>query len=489
MYMNKKEPKGSFLIAFVNYAIEKVIENNSCAVYNTDIDQKRREKMVNIKVDFSKNIGKIKPMHGVGQPPMKGLSLEHFEYLREAAIPFSRLHDVAIPYGGFRFVDIPNIFRDFDADVNDAASYDFAFTDWLIKSLYEFGCAPVFRLGVSIENFIEIRSYRTDPPKDYEKWAAVCEHIIRHYNEGWADGFCYGIEYWEIWNEPEFHPAKEKNQMWTGSADDYYRLYSVTAKHLKKCFGDSIKIGGYGSCGFTQALNFPEKYRLDCEKRDYPFENVQYAIDFFYGFFDHLKKTGTPIDFFSWHSYLSVKDVEIMADFARRELDSLGFEKTEIHLNEWNNAAWVKGSKGTSFASAAAAAMMCAMQKKPINVCCYYDAELSISDYAGLFNPLTLKPFCTYYAFKAFGELYKLENEVECMSDNKDIYALAAENGDKKAVFVVNVSGNDAVIKTELSKNFDIYLINEQNMMEKAPLCSENFILGDNTAVLLKNYD
>lgn len=49
-------------------------------------------------------------------------------------------------------MDIPNIFRDFSADENDPASYDFEHTDYLLQKLYEQDCPPVFRLGVTIEN-------------------------------------------------------------------------------------------------------------------------------------------------------------------------------------------------------------------------------------------------------------------------------------------------------------------------------------------------
>ncbi len=27
------------------------------------------------------------------------------------------------------------------------------------------------------------------PPKDFKKWAVICEHIIRHYDENWANGY------------------------------------------------------------------------------------------------------------------------------------------------------------------------------------------------------------------------------------------------------------------------------------------------------------
>jgi len=43
------------------------------------------------------------------------------------------------------------------------------------------------------------------PPKDFNKWARICVNIIRHYNDGWAGGYHWGIKYWEVWNEPDNH--------------------------------------------------------------------------------------------------------------------------------------------------------------------------------------------------------------------------------------------------------------------------------------------
>ena len=105
--------------------------------------------MANIRVDFSKTKAKIKPLHGVGQPPLSGTNYDMFKYLRDAGVPFSRLHDVAGWFGGNMYVDIPNLFRDFDADPYDPANYDFTFTDMLLKALVENGVEPYFRLGVT----------------------------------------------------------------------------------------------------------------------------------------------------------------------------------------------------------------------------------------------------------------------------------------------------------------------------------------------------
>ncbi len=59
-------------------------------------------------------------MHAVGQPPFflgdDGVGDDMFHYLTEANIPYSRLHDTYGVFAGNLFVDIPNIFRDFDAD-------------------------------------------------------------------------------------------------------------------------------------------------------------------------------------------------------------------------------------------------------------------------------------------------------------------------------------------------------------------------------------
>ena len=146
-----------------------------------------------LQFDFSKKIGKIKPMHAVGQPPtdigLNEIDSSMMCYLKEANIPYSRMHDVGGAFGKNLFVDVPNLFRDFDADENDPASYDFVFTDKLFEVMMEYGVEPYFRLGVTIENSHGIKAYRIFPPKDFAKWARICEHIVRHYNEGWANGY------------------------------------------------------------------------------------------------------------------------------------------------------------------------------------------------------------------------------------------------------------------------------------------------------------
>ena len=391
-----------------------------------------------VRIDSEKTVGKIKPMHGVGQPPFVGVDFSMFKYLKEAGIPFSRLHDVQGYYGGFRWVDIPNLFRDFNADPRDEASYDFTYTDLLITALMECGTEPFFRLGVTIENQALIKSYRLDPPSDPFKWAVVCEHVIRHYTQGWANGFYYDIKYWEIWNEPDNYEDPNENQMWRGTKEDYYELYGVTSKHLKSCF-PHLKIGGYASCGFYSVKDSYVSAANSSPRYDY-------FITFFDGFLDYIKKNGCPLDFFSWHSYDSIENNIIYATYARKRLDRIGYFHTETTCNEWN---YDIGARGTCRHAALTCAMMLAFQDTPLDSAMFYDAAFSVSIYASLFSPLDGRPFPTYYAFKAFNELYSLGNQISVETDENGVYAVGAKRDDTICIVISNTSGEDKAISPD----------------------------------------
>ena len=383
-----------------------------------------------------KKIGKIKPMHAVGQPPIGGTYLEypskHFHFLPEANIPYSRLHDVGGYFGGGRFVDIPNIFRDFDADASDPESYDFTFTDALIKGLVENGIEPYYRLGVTIENFAVIKQYNQNPPKDFNKWAEICEHIVAHYVDGWADGFNYNITYWEILNEPDSGHGFNGRiaPMWWGTPEQYYELYDTTAKRLKARFGDRIKVGGYSMFGFY--------YLTATEQEREKTPIYKYRMDFFNNFMKYLAEHKTPLDFFSWHSYREAHDTVIHARWLANALKEYGYENTESHLTEWN----VKHTTaGTAMHAANTAAMILALQKEAVDVLCLYDAKYG-GAYGPLFNPIDHSLWHTYYTLAAFGMLYKLGTEVESLSDTDGVYVVAATDGKETKIMIANVSGN-----------------------------------------------
>ena len=430
--------------------------------------------MARIHVNLNKTVGKIKPMHGGGQPPLGGKDrTEYFHYLSEAGIPYSRLHDVGGLFGGNCYVDIPNLFRNFYADENDPASYDFAFTDHLLKALVDAGVEPYFRLGITIENYAYIKSYHTDPPKDFAKWARICEHVIAHYTEGWADGFFYKITYWEIWNEPdnlrlESLPVSE---MWNGTKEQFYEFYTVAAKHLKARF-PHLKFGGYAACGFMEITESEER------KAKYP--SYKYFLEFFYGFFAYVKENGAPIDFFSWHSYSNAKSALRQAEFLEAELAKLGYAGLENHLNEWNP---YNKEYGTGHHGAEIAAMMLGMQNRSPSILCIYDMKTDHAPYCPLFDIKTHKPIHGYYALAAFNKLYRLGNQVELTCDTDELYAVAASDGKKNALMISNLSGKTQELDLEGVDLTDarIYTLDNERLLSWTP----NADSIENNAVLL----
>lgn len=429
-------------------------------------------KQTELNVDFSNVIGSIKPMHAINNVPtvpndFYGL----YDAMQRAAIPYARLHDTGGRYGGTHYVDVENIFPNFDADENDPASYDFAFTDALLSSMMERGLKPFYRLGATIENYHYIRPYHIYPPKDPEKWARICEHIIRHYNEKWANGYEMGIEYWEIWNEPDNEPEIAANPMWKGTKEKFFELYRAAYTHLKACF-PSLKIGGYASCGFYALSSADFSHVANSSPR------TEYFVEFFLDFLAFIRENGVGLDFFSWHSYAGDGDNVAYAQYVREKLNEFGFVDCEVFLNEWNPGTH---NRGLQQDASEILTMMCRMHETPTDMCMYYDANIQ-SGYCGLFDPVRHGLFPAYYAFLMFGNLYRLKNQVSCQiaGDANNIYALAARDDQKRGVVVVNHTGEEKTVRLNTADAFHLRRVDKAHSYDEDVLLSEqeSFTLG-----------
>lgn len=385
-----------------------------------------------VKVDFSKTTGRMKPMHGVNNgPKTRVFSLDMSAHFKDAGIPYARLHDTEYPYGSGHFVDIPCVFPDFNADPDNPDSYDFALTDEYIKAIHAVGTKVFYRLGVSIEH--ASKKYHIFPPKNNEQWAKICAGIIRHYNEGWANGFQYGIEYWEIWNEPENPP------MWQGTKDEYFKLYVTAANHLKARF-PAIKVGGYAGCGF---------YSITRANSSDFFKGF---ITFFTDFLAYIKDSAhpAPLDFFSWHIYTDkIEEILAHAAYVQKTLEEHGLGHIDNILNEWNymDDAWAVRDNGTMRSASFVAGVFCGLQKSAVTLGAYYDAQPAMGRFCGIFNfNGPQKPF---HAFKAFNDLYCLGSEVESKSALAHVHVCAASDGTQGAILLSNYEGesNEVAIK------------------------------------------
>ena len=389
--------------------------------------------MVNLNINFNKELGKIKPMHSVNNGPIMPSRMfsksGNFDAYKEAGIPFARNHDAAFCafYGGEHTVDINAIFPNFDADPYDPASYDFVCTDHYSQNIMDAGTEVFYRLGNKIDH--RVKKYDSLPPKDFHKWAVICEHVIAHYNEGWADGFHLNIRYWEIWNEPENDPELNRNHMWQGTKEQYFELYRITANHLKKCFPD-IKVGGYGSCGF---YTIGENGEYD---PNHPRARYHYFYEFFHDFMKYItaEDTKAPLDFFSWHHYQNHTTVARYARYIRKALDEYGFTEAESILDEWSPGP---ETRDTPLDAPLIGAILASLQDAPIDIATFYDGRADTS-YGALFDPVHVTTFATYYDFVAYNELYKLGTQVAASTDCPELVTLAASDGEKTAVLLVN---------------------------------------------------
>lgn len=376
------------------------------------------------EIDFEYVSSEIGDINGINNGPRSGYDeqtdqwqLDASEIYRELQIPYVRTHDAEYPYGQGKFIDIHCIFPDFSRDPEDPSAYVFSYTDKYIEAIIESGAEVFFRLGESIDHSGE-NTY-INPPEDYSKWAQVCEHIIRHYNEGWADGYAYGIKYWEIWNEPN------NIKMWTGSIEEYFELYRTSARYLKSIFPD-IKIGGYaaGECSEEVIQSFLQYLRADGQD--------------------------TPLDFFSWHTYThDPEEFGKNAKLVRKILDENGYESTESILDEWNYVeSWddftgakqvIQSAKGAAFLASA----LITIQDSPVDSAMYYDGQFVQGDvvWCGLYKEGS-KKLPGYYVFEFFNQMKQNGKQVEVREDIEGLYCMAAK-GDQDYIMLANYSAEE----------------------------------------------
>ena len=431
-----------------------------------------------IKFDLTKNDGAFKIMNATNGGPFHRRHTNkqyrsNFVDYKAARMQYTRNHDSAAHsiYGGPYSHDITCIFPQFGADPTDPASYDFACTDEAILTALEAGTKTFFRLGQTIEH--QIKKHNTLPPKDFHKWAVICEHIIRHYTEGWADGFTHDMPYWEIWNEPDVDPDDSPNKRtWGGTKAEFFDLYEITAKHLKACF-PHLKIGG-------PALAHREDWADD--------------------FLREMKARGVEIDFFSWHGYCS--DPLHMADKAakmRGLMDKHGYGNAESILNEWNYIkGWtdqfiysikaIHGVKGATFVMAC----MTVAQHSSIDMLMYYDTRPS--SFNGAFDFYTYEPLHGYYPLYWYGMFYDMDHEVIADSSAKDIYTLCGVDKNGKSLTVVtyysdddNAPDRDVKIDMGRDGSYETYLLDEDSKGERVDTPTDlTFTMKRHSCLLIK---
>ena len=378
-----------------------------------------------IKIDFDKKCGKIKPLHCFnGGPRSLGFNspFDFTDEFIEMGVPMVRTCSAAGEYGNNQFINIHCIFPDFSADEQLEESYNFLPTDLYVSSIRSSGADIMFCLGESREPYS--KKLYTRPPDDMEKWARICEHIIMHYNEGWANGFKLNIKCWEIWASPD------SPECWTGEREEYFELYRITANHLRERF-PKIKIGAYGAGGFY-SLN-----RLGAT------DEMKSYVPFMQQFFTYVtnKERPAPLDFFTWCCYTSSPEEIVMhSKYARNYLDLAGLRRTKSIICEYNTQRreGVVAAQRETTPSELCASLIMAQQS-------YADMMMySTSNPSSVENTLfSVDDFVNHHHYASytvmchFGKLYRLGTAVDSGDNHrKELYKLCATNGKEAALLL-----------------------------------------------------
>jgi xylan 1,4-beta-xylosidase len=200
------------------------------------------------------------------------------------------------------------------------------------KNLYSFFNADQvmdFLLSIAMRPFVELSfmpetlasgstkvfSYQANvtPPKNYRLWEELIYKLASHWVER------YGLEevrewFFEVWNEPNL------KAFWTGSQKEYFKLYQVTARALKRV-DPLLKVGGPATAKNAWIPEFIEF----CEKRGVPVDFVSthhYPTDAF-------GKAGTDT-----LSQLQHAPAHVMRDDARKVRAQA--QGRPIYYTEWN---------------------------------------------------------------------------------------------------------------------------------------------------------
>ena len=396
----------------------------------------------NFSVDFASKDGRIrKELYGSGMHVFisNRRIADTFDSFKNLRFPAVRNHDWALNNSGQRMIDTHFVFPLEHLDPSDERNYVFGPSDEAIRLVYEAGSKVLYRLGTSIEHTKDWH-FNANPPKDANHFAEVCSGIIRHYTQGWCNGFHYDMKYWEIWNEPEGHIS-----MWTGTDEEFAKFFAIVLKRLKDEFPE-LKIGGPANCYFR--TDYIDLLKAECDK------------------------LGVKPDFYSYHMYANELETPRQSSFDAREyLDKIGWNGVELCLNEWHfirawegvqsnvtEESWRRtndGRDGLIGINSAAfnIATFCIWQNSPLDSAYYYGCGIGGW---GLMRP-SRRFNKNYYSLLFMRDMvydYPEKVALEGGTETQRAIAGLSEDGTKAAVLVSDFCGPEMEIKVAV-KGFE----------------------------------
>lgn len=257
----------------------------------------QEQQSVSIQVNFSKSIGSFPPVwsfFGYDEPNYtytpNGTKLLR-EIARLSPSPaYIRVHNLLTSGNGSASLKWGST-NAYTEDANGSPVYDWKIIDRIFDTFHDSGVKPLVEIGFMPEALsTHPQPYRHNfpngsiytgwayPSKDYAKWADLVFRFVKHLRERYGDAEVK-TWLWEVWNEPDI-------EYWKGTPEEYFKLYDYSADAVRRALPEAT-IGGPDSTGpgRPKAVEFLKNFLKHCDT------GQNYATG----------KTGTPLDFISFH--------------------------------------------------------------------------------------------------------------------------------------------------------------------------------------------
>ena len=125
------------------------------------------------------------------------------------------------------------------------------------------------------------------------------------------------------------------------------------------------------------------------------------------------------------------------------------------------------------------------LQKLPVDLAMYYDAQVMLISYCGLFNEYTRAPEKPFYAMLAFNKVKQFGFPIES-SDGDGVFTLASASDNGYALMITNFNGEQKKVTVHAdAKTANIYTLNAASNLELTNTLSGNFelIVEPNTLI------
>ena len=436
--------------------------------------QKPKPQHAVVRVDMSARTEGVAALNGMCNGPVS-YEGDLSELFKNMNIPYVRNCGWDTRSSRYAF-DISRIFKGPDADDSKPENYDFSLTDKYMMGIYNCRAECVFAFGDSDAD-------ASWAQKDPDKWARVCAMIIRHYNDYWANGYCFGINKFEISPRGRFSALDARNEL--------FAVYEKAARAIKlanpECLVGGMSFDGYCERGreflrFCSAKNIP----LDFLSFEYFGDSVEEACNICDKYTSAVINSGldgTYIMISAWNYVKNVSEKVKPSVIVANEGNKYASECKELFDAQ-------RGIEGAAFCSSLLLALG---DLDRVRFAMYYDAQPAVSRFCGISDRYG-NPEKPYYAFCAYSRLSDCERGVLCVSeqspDTRHSGVWAKAGVDKDGGYIVMISCFDSCQLVDLRLDnipenlfeADIYMSDGVKNME---LCDTVHISGDRKRLLL----